>query len=195
MRVHSDQENCGIRNILNGKSKLSCYYSLFIGLSKKCLCKLQVVQNSALRCVMNIPPHSHVAQHYLDRHWLHVEKRIYFKFNTIVFKCINNLAPTQLSSKLKLTCAFQMILDTSSFLPSSSFGQRSFSYMAPRCWNALPFELRVITTLEHFKGKLKAYFFTNFRAYLRNVNPYTSIALLQGGQAADDDFLINYLFN
>ena len=53
-------------------TKLDACNSLFICLSKKSLCKLQVVQNSALRCVMNIPPHSHVAQHYLDRHWLHV---------------------------------------------------------------------------------------------------------------------------
>ena len=55
-------------------SKLDACNSLFIGLSKKNLCKLQVIQNSALRCVMNIPPHSNVAQHYLDLHWLHVEK-------------------------------------------------------------------------------------------------------------------------
>ena len=116
-------------------SKLDACNSLFIGLSKKNLCKLQVIQNSAIRCVMNIPPQSHVSQHYLNLHWLHVEKRIHFKFLTTVFKCINNIAPIQLSMKLKLSCAFQMILDTS-YSPASEFGRKSFSFMAPRCWNA-----------------------------------------------------------
>jgi len=175
-------------------SKLDACNSLFIGLSKKNLCKLQVIQNSAIRCVMNIPAHSHVSQHYRDLHWLHVDKRIYFKFITYVFKCINNIAPVQLSTKLKLDCAFQMILDTS-FSPSSELGRKSFTYMAPRCWNALPIELRVITTLDHFKSRLKTYLFTNFRVYMRNVDPYTSVTILHGHQAADDDFLINYLFN
>lgn len=175
-------------------SKLDACNSLFIGLSKMNLCKLQVIQNSAIRCVMNIPAHSHVSQHYRDLHWLHVDKRIYFKFITYVFKCINNIAPVQLSTKLKLDCAFQMILDTS-FSPSSELGRKSFTYMAPRCWNALPIELRVITTLEHFKSRLKTYLFTNFRVYMRNVDPYTSVTILHGDLAADDDFLINYLFN
>ena len=155
---------------------------------------MQVIQNAAIRCVMNIPAHSHISQHYRDLHWLHVEKRIYFKFITYVFKCINNIAPVQLSMKLKLDCVFQMTLATS-ISPSTELGRKSFSYMAPRCWNALPIEIRIITSLEHFKGRLKTYLFDNFRAYMRNVDPYTLITISQGDQAADDNFLINYLFN
>lgn len=84
-------------------------------------------------------------------HWLHVEKRIHFKYITVIFKCINNLAPAQLSSKIRLSCAFEMTLSTNLFLPTSSWGKKSFSYyMAPRCWNALPIELRLIPTLELF---------------------------------------------
>jgi len=174
-------------------SKLDACNSLFIGLSKKNLCKLQLLQNAAIRCVMNIPPHSSVSQYYTELHWLHVEKRIYFKFITIIFKCLNNLAPFQLVSKLKLTCPFQMLLSSNDFVPSMNWGKRSFTYMAPRCWNALPIELRIISSLELFKGRLKSYLFTDFRRFIRNVNPYTSVGLLHGDDYAEDLFLLNYI--
>ena len=67
--------------------------------------------------------------------------------------------------------------------------------MAPQCWNALPIEIRIITSLEHFKGRLQTYLFDNFQTYMRNVDPFTLITISQGDQAADDNFLINYLFN
>ena len=96
--------------------------------------------------------------------WLHVEKRIYFKYITVIFKCLNNIAPKQLSSKLKLLCAFEMLLHTNNFVPSSSWGKRSFSYLAPRLWNALPIEMRITTNIERFKSSLNQFLFTDFRA-------------------------------
>ena len=111
----------------------------------------------------------------------------------MIFKCINNLAPVQLSSKIRLSCAFEMTLSTNLFLPTSSWGKKSFSYMAPRCWNALPIELRLIPTLELFKSHLKTFLFSNFRRYLRNINPYTSVSVSHGGELADDEFLLDYI--
>ena len=174
-------------------SKLDSCNSLFLGLSKKNKCKLQLLQNAALRCVIDIPPHARISQHYVDLHWLHVEKRVYHKLLTTVFKCINNMAPTQVMAKLKMHCPLQMLLDSSDFIPSSSWGRRSFRYMAPRCWNALPIELRIISSLEHFKSKLKGYLFTDFRRFRRNIDPYTSVSLLNCDEQADDVFLLNYI--
>ena len=175
-------------------SKLDACNSLFVGMSRGNFAKLQLLQNAALRCVLNIPPQSHLARHYVDLHWLQVEKRSYFKYIVLIFKCINNFAPVQLSSKLKMKCPINMLLDTEQFVPSSSCGRRSFSYLAPRCWNAMPIELRLITGLEEFKTKLKTFLFTNFRAYLHSVNPYTSVALSQGSEQVTDLFLIDHIF-
>ena len=163
-------------------------------LTKKNLSKLQLLQNAALRCVLDIPSYSPLSHHYMELHWLHIEKRIHFKYITVIFKCLNNIAPKQLSSKLKLHCAFEMLLNTNNFVPSSNWGKRSFSYLAPRLWNALPVELRIITNIERFKTNLKQFLFTEFRAYLQKLDPYTSTALMHGGEHADDDFLLNYIF-
>ena len=89
----------------------------------------------------------------------------------------------------------QMLLDSSDLIPSSSWGRRSFRYVAPRCWNALLIELRIITSLEHFKSKLKGYLFTDFRRFRRNIDPYTSVSLLNCDEQADEVFLLNYIFN
>ena len=174
-------------------SKLDVCNSLFLGITKRNLCKLQLLQNSALRCVLNLPPHSPLSQHFVNLHWLHVEKRVYFKYITVIYKCINNMAPLQLSSKIQVSCPLQMTLKTDLFLPTSSWGKRAFSYMAPRCWNALPFELRIIPTLESFKTHLKTYLFSNFRRYIRNINPYTAVSISHDGDHADDEFLLDYL--
>ena len=103
------------------------------------------------------------------------------------------MAPAQLASKVQISCAFQMTLSTVKFLPSCNWGKRAFSYMAPRCWNALPIELRVITHLEAFKTRLKTYLFTNFRRYVRNINPYTKVSISHNGELADDELLLEYL--
>ena len=88
-----------------------------------------------------------------------------------------------------------MLLCTDDFVAASALGKRAFTYIAPRCWNALPIDICLISSLDHFKGKLKSYLFTDFRRFLRNMNPYTSVGLLNGVEHADDLFLLNYIIS
>ena len=41
----------------------------------------------------------------------------------------------------------------------STFGDRTFSMAAPKLWNALPAELRSISSLSAFKSSLKTHLF------------------------------------
>ena len=154
-------------------SKLDQCNSLLFNVSLTNLAKLQHIQNFALRTVLNLHPRSSVTQYFQELHWLTVDQRIHFKILTITFKCLHCLAPTPLAVKVKLSSPLDMLLDTSQFYPTSVFGKRAFSYSAPRCWNALPRALRVISSLETFKAHLKHHLFTNFPSYLHSVNPYT----------------------
>ena len=133
-------------------SKLDQCNSLLFGMSGSNLNKLQHIQNFALRTVLNFHPRSHISQHFHEQHWLTVEQRIHFKLLTITFKCIHCLAPSILADKVRITSPLDMVLDTSLFFPSSSFGKKSFSYSALRCWNVLPHNLRVIPSLDPFKS-------------------------------------------
>ena len=154
-------------------SKLDQCNSLLFGLSSSNKAKLQRIQNFALRTVLNLHPRSRLSQHYTDLHWLKVDQRIHFKILTTTFKCIHCLAPSPLATKVVLSSPLDMLLDTSQFYPISAIGKKAFSYSAPRCWNALPRNLRIIPSLDTFKSHVKHHLFTNFSSYLHSVNPYT----------------------
>ena len=166
--------------------------SLFVKLSRKNLTKLQILQNSALRLVLQLPSHVSVSHYMKNRHWLPVEERSYFKFLTIVFKCLNNMAPVQLASKIQICSPVDMILESSVFRPSTEFGRRSFSYLAPRLWNGLPRDLRVVPLLETFKSMLKHLFFNNFQLYIQNCFPYTTTRIEDSGMVSLADHLLNF---
>ena len=40
-----------------------------------------------------------------------------------------------------------------------TYGQRAFSYSAPKLWNKLPYELRMKESLDAFKRSLKTHYF------------------------------------
>ena len=54
----------------------------------------------------------------------------------------------------------------------TSYGDRAFSSSGPRLWNALPAEIRLVSSLEVFKAKLKHYFFSSFPQFNLKVNQY-----------------------
>ena len=160
-------------------NKLDVCNSLFLGIANYNLAKLQKCQNNALRFVLNLHSHDHISNHFRQAHWLTIERRIYFKYLALIWKCLNNKAPLGLSSKICLESPSNMLLDTSIFLPFTAYGRRAFSYLAPRLWNALPLELRTIPELNRFKASLKHFLFDTFSDYLHNVDPYTTFVFSQ----------------
>ena len=155
-------------------NKLDQCNALYVGCSRANIAKLQFLQNSALRLVLQLPPHCHISGHLDNLHWLSVEKRCTHKYLVLVFKCIAGLAPISLSEKIKLSSPLDMILDTSVFLPQTALGRRAFSYLGPRYWNALPRELRIVTGLKEFQAQLKHFLFEHFNDFMIQCNPYTT---------------------
>lgn len=163
-------------------NKIDQCNSLLIGISETNLSKLQKLQNCAARLIFNLPSRSlNISERLRELHWLPVRSRIIFKYLITVFKCVNCLAPTQLSDKVCVECPLNMVLKTSGFRPKSALGKRAFTYLAPRYWNALPRDLRTIASLEAFKSNLKTYLFDNVRDLLHRIDPYTTFAVSQTG--------------
>jgi len=110
-------------------------------------------------------------------HWLPVNKRIVFKVLMLVFKCLNNQAPHLVSSLLSINNSSREagpnILSIRNLYPLTNYGKRAFVYYAPRLWNGIPSDLRVINELSSFKRKLKTYLFsTSYDTLMNRFNRY-----------------------
>ena len=115
---------------------------------------------------MNRSIDCHITPLLFDLHWLPVKFRIEFKILLITFKALKGLAPTYIDSliSIKSTSRYDLRSSNDSLLLSypkplskATLGDRSFTYAAPKLWNALPLAIRSVNTVNDFKGKLKTY--------------------------------------
>ncbi len=74
--------------------------SLYLGISKSSIARLQLVQNTATKFLKRQHKFDHVTPILKSLHWLPVYFRIELKILLYVFKSINNLAPSYLSDQL-----------------------------------------------------------------------------------------------
>ena len=108
----------------------------------------------------------HVTPLLQELHWLPVKFRCQYKIGTLAYRHFEGSLPPYLSSSL---CTYEPSRSLRSFkekllkIPErnlKSFGERSFSFMAPSVWNSLPGDLRNLPTLSQFKSNLKTFLFT-----------------------------------
>ena len=135
-----------------------------IGLPNTLLRKLQSVLNAAARLVSGRRKYDHISPVLKDLHWLPIRQRIKFKLLLLVFKSINGMAPDYMRKKIilkkhnGLRSSGQNLL----IVPKANrktYGDRRFSVAGPKYWNLLPKSLRMTTSLDTFKSKLKTFLF------------------------------------
>jgi hypothetical protein len=102
-------------------------------------------------------------------HWLPISQRIIYKIVLITYKSLNGSAPHYINNMLKPYTPSAVNLRSSSkgllTIPSVklvNYGERSFSYAAPKLWNALPEYIRKSETLPIFKTRLKTHLFKQY---------------------------------
>jgi len=139
--------------------------SLLYGLPKNQLQRLQLVQNSAVRVIVGARKFDRISHWRRQLHWLPVPDRIKFKILVLTWNCLHNRAPSYLSTLVQqkperrsLRSSKQNLLS----VPLSKLvtcGDRTFAKAAPVLWNALPFEVRQIDSLDVFKSSIKTILF------------------------------------
>ena len=146
-------------------SKIDQYNILLSGRRQDQVRKLQYVQNSAARLLIGSCKHEHITPVLRDLRWLPVHERILFKILLMTFKCLNQLAPSYLSDLLIHYRPLRALRSSDKELlvqprcHLKTYGERAFSFIAPKLWNTLPMSIKRCKSVEPFKSTLKTYLF------------------------------------
>ena len=151
-------------------SKLLYCSSVWANTTKKNIELLQTVQNFAARIVSGTRKFDHVTPILKQLQWLPIVKQLEVRDATMVFKCLNGLAPPYLCQKFKTrsevhNCNTRNRDRLHIPLCRTAAGQRAFTFRGQRLWNSLPDEFQSITNLDVFKVKIKQHF---LRVFLEN---------------------------
>ena len=140
-------------------SKLDYCNVILFGIKQNFMQKLQKVQNTAARLIYKLPKYSSVSHVIRELHWLRVDQRIVYKILLIVYKHCSGISPGYLNNLLEFANVEIRTLKLRYY--TTKYGQRAFSYVAPRFWNHLPYEIRTKISVDTFKRKLKHIIFNN----------------------------------
>ena len=141
-------------------SRLDYCCSLFNGISKHDLARLQRLQNKCARLIFKKPKRTHTSPLVQELHWLPVSKRIQYRTLLYVYKSLKRSSPDYLSSLLKIQESSYSL--RSSKAPkyvvkrtSKHAGDCAFSVAGPRQWNALPISIRNAASIPCFSKPVK----------------------------------------
>ena len=141
-------------------SKMFYCSSVWSNTSATSINKLQAIQNFAARIVTGSRKFDHITPILKQLRWMPVKDHLFYRDALLTFKCMNGMAPTNLSSRLikRGTISGRSTRNANKLdIPryKTSTGQRSFLYRAVTIWNNLPRDIKLSPSTNIFKRKLK----------------------------------------
>ena len=146
-------------------SKLDYCNAILFGLPDREINRLQCIQNAAARLVSGTKKYEHIVPVLKSLHWLPVKARIEYKILLVTFKIICGCSPSYLNTLINFSnCGYHLRSTSSSLLqqPRSRlkhYGDRAFSYAAPRLWNSLPENIRKSASIYIYKKDINTFLF------------------------------------
>ena len=155
-------------------SNLDYCNALLIRATNKDIKPLQRVMNKAIRFIFNLRKRDHISQFSAKAHFLPIFYRIRFKICLMAFKIVNGMSPDYLADDV------EMFQPTTKINLRDHYGRDEFMFKFPPFnenntllsqlilnWNALPYNIRTVESLEKFKVRLKTYFYR--KAYPQHI--------------------------
>ena len=148
-------------------TRLDFCNSLYYGINDRILSKLQCLQNSCARFLVNLHRYAHVTPLLKQLHWLPVKERIVFKILVMTFKCLHDPDyPSYMCDFISMNAPVHRPIRTVNsclvnvpFTRVSYVQNTAFNHYAPLLWNRLPLHVRLAPSLSVFKTRLKTHLF------------------------------------
>jgi len=147
----------------------------YTNLSKKLKKKVQICQNKCIRFCLNMGGRDRIGvQEFKTINWLPTKERFEQCLLVNIYKFFNKLAPKYFvemfypSEQSQITrFSFQKLI-----LPrkTTNRGLRMLNYLGPRLWNGLQKEIKIASSANNFKHKIKSNFFIELQK--REDSPY-----------------------
>ena len=155
-------------------SHLDYLNTIFVGLPDKDIKAMQRVQNAAAKMVLLKTKYDSSTDALKRLHWLPIRYHVDHKMLTLVYKCLHDKAPDYLKNLLTVIGDSERSMRSNSqymrlLIPKTTkktFAARSFSVKGAELWNNLPNSVKISSSVNDFKAKLKMFLFT--KAYTDN---------------------------
>ena len=168
-----------IKKFLNLESRKLYYSGFILPLMDYCcviwgncytenLNRILKLQKRAARLILDADPLAPSAPLFQKLGWMRIEDRILYHKCILIFKCLQNNAPSYLKEKISLVSEnnpYQLrnVINGDLKVPMvrNELYKKSFSYSGPYIWNNLPNSIRSVKTISAFKEKLKHHLIIN----------------------------------
>ena len=144
-------------------SKLDYCNSILANVPGYLLKRLQRVMNASVRFIFDVKKRDHITPHLKRAHFLPVVFRIKYKLCLLVYKALNNLAPSYIVEMLTPHVPTLRNERDAFLLKIPMTREKTIYHQMCVHWNALPLQIRKTSTLTIFKTQLKTFYFK--RAY------------------------------
>ena len=132
--------------------------SVWGGLCKSELDDLQVIQNKAVRVVLNLPPRTNRNTMYDESGYMTIKQEIFYHTVLNIYKIKSTKQPEYLYDRLnRENIRGNLTMDKTNL----KLARNGFVYRGSRNWNSLPCDIRKIGKLKLFKTKVKKWILEN----------------------------------